>query len=68
MHSAIRNDQRSMAMILTVMIKTVTLLSSSPKKKKRKATRDKNWMGSVSVDLQHTHRPPISSDPTKKGD
>ena len=39
-----------------------------PKEKKGKATRDKNWMGSVSVGLQHTHGPPISSAPTIKGD
>ena len=40
MHSAIKNGQKSMAMILMVMMKIATQLSSSPRKK-RKAKRDK---------------------------
>ena len=55
-------------MILTVTMKTVIVLSSSPKKK-RKANRDKKWLkGNVNVDLQHTYGPPISSAATIKGD
>ena len=57
MHSAISDGQTSMAMILMVTVKTVILLSSSPKKK-RKAKRDKKWLkGNVNVGLQHTNLP-----------
>ena len=61
MHSAVRNGQESMAMILTVTMKIMTQLSSSPKQK-RKAKRDKKWLkGNVNVGLQLIYGPPIRS-------
>ena len=42
--------------------------SDTAELKPKEAKRDKNLMGSVSVGLQHTYRPPISSAPTIKGD
>ena len=63
MHSAVRNGQKIMALILMVTMKIVILLSSSLKKQRQAKRHEKQLKGPIGVGPQLTCGSPIVSAP-----